>query len=337
MKGTAMILPAPIICQDTCCRDTRPDRPGAVSSCRSNSPLLLALMLLFSCFSTRLPETVAGTSVPTPVETATHDTTIVTLAPNLTEIVFLLEQGHRIKGVSNFDTWPEPVRTLPKLGGYFNPDIEGLLRLKPDLIFLLQGRSDLKSRLETFGFSVWEFRCETLQDIRSAIIGIGRILGVEKTAEARVVSMDADLAAVRLKMEKPPRVMVCVGMTEGLLQNLYVAGGKSFHHDIIDAIGAANVFAGSSQAYFAVNRESVIAAQPDIILDLIPGESLNETRRRERLSTWDGLGSVPAVRHHRIIFLNDDYISIPGPRVTRIAELFSRHIQSVWNPDHDTP
>jgi iron complex transport system substrate-binding protein len=332
-----MTLPAPITRQDTYCGHTHPVPPEIASMFRRNPPLVLALMLFLFCFSARCPETRAGAPVPQPDETQSHNTTIVTLAPNLTEIVYLLEQGHRIKGVSSFDTWPEPVRALPKIGGYFNPDIEGLLRLKPDMIFLLQGRSDLKSRLETFGFSVWEFRCDSLEDIRAAIIRIGRILGVDAKAEARVASLDADLAAVRLKTDKPPRVMICVGMTGGLLQNLYVAGGKSFHHDIIDAIGAVNVFAGSSQAYFAVNRESVIAAQPDIILDLIPGDPLDEKSRKERLSAWEGLGSVPAVRHHRIILLNDDYISIPGPRVTRIAHLFSRRIQSVWNPDHDTP
>ncbi|MGB3977291.1 MAG: helical backbone metal receptor [bacterium] len=263
--------------------------------------------------------------------------TIVTLAPNLTEIIFSLGQGRRIIGVTSFDAWPESVHKLTKLGGYFNPDIEALLRLKPDMIFMLQGRSDLKTRLQKFGFSVWDFRCETLADIRSTIQQIGNILNLDDKAKEQIERLDVGLQAARLTFEPVPKVMIAIGMTDGVLQNLYVAGGASFHDDVLEAIGVRNVFSNVNQAYFAVGRESILAAQPDIIIDLIPGEPLTEKRRTERAATWSSLGNIPAVRYQRIIMLNDDYITIPGPRVIQIARLFSEHITSLWKPDHDKP
>ncbi len=261
--------------------------------------------------------------------------TLVTLAPNLTEIVFSLNQGHRIIGVSNFDSWPESVESLPKMGGYFNPDIEGLIRLKPDMVFLLRGRSELNQRLEKLGFEVKDFPADTLDDILTTIRQIGHILGAEAEADDLIRTINRRLETLQRSYKTPPKVMICVGMTPGVLQNIYVSGGASFHHDILQALGIENVFAGQSRAYFPVNRESIIAAQPDIIIDLMPGEPLDEQTRKQRLATWKGLSAVPAVQNHRIIILNDDFISIPGPRITEFAALLAEHINAIWDTTND--
>lgn len=333
-----MIEPIPLsqnshYCKRTCL--------SPISGYKSISPILRAsilLILTFLLFSIE-PTAIHGGDTPLPSETQAEpkETTIVTLAPNLTEIVFSLGQGHRIIGVTSFDAWPDSVNKLTKLGGYFNPDIEALLRLRPDMIFMLQGRSDLKTRLQKFGFSIWDFRCETIADIRSTIQQIGNILNLDDKAKEQIEGLDTNLQAARLTFEPVPKVMIAIGMTDGVLQNLYVAGGASFHNDIMEAIGVSNVFSNVNQAYFTVGRESILATQPDIIIDLIPGEPLTEKRRIERIATWSGLGSIPAVRHQRIIILNDDYITIPGPRVTQIAHLFSEHMASLWKSDHDKP
>jgi iron complex transport system substrate-binding protein len=261
--------------------------------------------------------------------------TLVTLAPNLTEIVFALNQGHRIIGVSNFDSWPESVKSLPKMGGYFNPDIEGLIRLKPDMVFLFRGRNELNQRLEKLGFEVKDFPADTLDDILTTIRQIGHILGAEAEANDLIRTISQRLETLHRSYKTPPKVMICVGMTPGVLQNIYVSGGASFHHDILQALGIENVFSGQSRAYFPVNRESIIAAQPDIIIDLMPGEPLDEQTRKQRLATWKGLSAVPAVQNDRIIILNDDCISIPGPRITEFAAFLAEHIHAIWDTTND--
>ncbi|MBN1297073.1 ABC transporter substrate-binding protein [bacterium] len=255
-----------------------------------------------------------------------HPVRVISMAPNLTEIVCALDQIDRLAGVSTFDTWPAAVRKLPKIGGYFNPDMETLIRLQPDLVLLVEGRNRIEDKLNDLGIRHEMFRSESLADFYSAVTRIGDILGVPESAAALTVSVETSLRASKLPEGYHPKVMICIGMTPGTLQSLFVAGNGSFHSDILKAIGCRPVFDEMNRAYFPVSKEAIIAAAPDIILDLAPGIDPESIAARQRIDTWKLLSGIPAVDEGKVILLTHDYLSIPGPRIGTVAYIFASEI-----------
>ncbi|HPQ41299.1 MAG TPA: helical backbone metal receptor, partial [bacterium] len=251
---------------------------------------------------------------------------IVSMAPNLTEIVWALGAGDRIVGVSDFDRWPPEVQQLPRVGGYFNPDQEAIIRLEPDCVLMLAARSDIGRKIESLGIPVRSYSCESLADVYTVISELGDFLGEETRANHLIASMRADLSKLHSTHTSPPPVLICIGMTTGTLQNLYVAGGGSYLSDVLEILGYRNVFRDVEQAYFPVSKETLIAARPEVILDIVAGQELTEDRIRDHRETWRLLPSLPAVRTDTIIILNQDFLLIPGPRIVETARVFAREI-----------
>lgn len=252
---------------------------------------------------------------------------VVTLAPNLTEIVYALGQGHHLKGVSSFDTYPEAVLKLPKVGGYFNPDLETILTLEPGLILMLKGRSTHAEQLTITGADIHAFTCENIEEIQTTISAIGELLNCPENAQALCIEMTRGLTELPLPGTTGHSIMVCVGMTPGSLQNCYVAGGLSMHHDILEAMGCKNAFGTTMKSYFPVNKEAIIIARPTIILDLIPGQKLTDGLKKNRLATWGLLPGVPAVKSGNICILNESTLNIPGPRINQAAQVIRSAIE----------
>lgn len=265
----------------------------------------------------------------TPVTRPDAPHRIITMAPNLTEIVFALGEGDRIVGVSDFDHWPADVVDLPRVGGYLNPDQETVIRLQPDRIFMLAGKSSTGRKFETIGIPVDSFDGESLSDIYSAVTRIGTILGVPSRAQHVITGIQSELAALDPDLRGTPSVLVCIGMTPGTLQNLYVAGARSFHNDILESINCRNVFGNVNAAYFPVSKESLVAAEPDIIVDIVSGQALSDSLIQSHRETWRLLPSLPAVKNNAVIIINQDFLLIPGPRVVDTAKVFAHEIAAV--------
>ncbi|MCD4654379.1 helical backbone metal receptor [bacterium] len=280
-------------------------------------------MLIVLCLCSRV------VSLDTSVAETDQLERIISMAPNLTEIVFALGQGNKIIGVTDFDHWPAAVNSLVRVGGYYNPNKEVIIQLKPDAVFMLRGRSALDKNLIKLGIKTRQFTCENINDIKNTIIEIGKILEVEVQAIKLRDNIEIEMRNIKIKKADDISVMICVGMTPGTLQNLFVAGNKSMHHDLLEFIGCKNTFAHISKSYFPVNKEALLAARPDIIIDLIPGQRLDKRSRRERLETWGLLSGVPAVKTGKIIILNEDFCNIPGPRIIQTGRLISDNIRQL--------
>ena len=244
---------------------------------------------------------------------------IVTMAPNLTEVVFALGQGERVVGVSDFDKWPSAVADIPRVGGYYNPNLEAVIKLNPDVVFMIQGREQIDEKLQKLGIKVHVFACDNLASLHQTIGAMGEILGVEAKANELMETIRNGLDQVHVKGAERFSVMICVGMTPGSLQGVYVAGANSIHQDLLNSIGAKNVFNDVTKDYFAVNKESIMARRPDIIIDLIPGQDVPQDHYNQRMATWQLLPGIPAVKAKRIAILNEDYLNIPGPRIVEAA------------------
>ena len=61
---------------------------------------------------------------------------VVSMLPSLTESVCALGKCSVLVGVDRFSNWPKSVDGLPRLGGIADANIEGIVRLKPDLVLV---------------------------------------------------------------------------------------------------------------------------------------------------------------------------------------------------------
>ncbi|MEE9217987.1 MAG: helical backbone metal receptor [Acidobacteriota bacterium] len=253
---------------------------------------------------------------------------VITMAPNLTEIVFALGAGGRLVAVSEYSDFPEAARELPRLGGFINPDIEGVLAYRPDLVILRDYSTRLESKLGAFGVPVLRVRDEAIADVLEAIRTIGAVLSLEARAEAMVASIEAELETYRRRAEPShrPRVLLVAGRSPGTLQDLFAPGGGTFLDELIRLAGGANLFGDSAIPYPKVSKEEIIARDPEVILESV--RASNHPGSDPDLSVWRMLGPVTAVRQGRIHLLRGDHLLIPGPRLLHTLRDLERAIHA---------
>ena len=269
-------------------------REFIVSIRRSRGCLwLLALMLLVSTTSARA-----------------EARRIVSLNPSLTSILVALGAGDRLVGVDDYSARQiVEVETLPRVGGLFNPSLEAVLALQPDLVVLVPSAEQrgFQSRLAELGIHVESFQNIRFKEVLENIDRLGALTGRKKEAKERIAEIERVSEAGRLltAQRKPQSVLVVLQRDP-----LYVVGRGSFMEEMLSGVGLRNAASSFDEAYPRVGREWVVESAPDILIDLSP-EPGNPT------DFWSHWPSIPAVKRGRVIGLDASLISMPGPYLDR--------------------
>lgn len=247
---------------------------------------------------------------------------IVCMSPATAEIAFALGAGERVVGVSQYTQHPPEALKKPTCGGFFNPNYELILALRPDLV-LTQGRA---AELERFarenGLAFVAVELTDLASIFAGIERIGALLELEDEAAALKARLRARLAAVRARVagREPVAALLVSGREPGSLSGIHAVGPDTFLHDLIVVAGGRNVFADLGRPYGVVNKEAIIERAPQVIVELHgEGGDARELGARVR-ALWRGLGPLPAVRAGRVHAVEATYAMVPGPRVVQLAE-----------------
>ena len=251
---------------------------------------------------------------------------IITIAPNSAEIICALGACDRIVGVSKFCVHPPELKERPRVGGLFDPDLEKIITLRPDLV-VLRGQSESVEQLcDELGVPVYRDRTEKLDDVATCIRDLGRRLGYVRKAEALVKEFHARLDAIRQRVkDKPrPRVLLTVSRQPDRLANILTTGRGTFLDEMLDVAGGVNVFGHLDMAYPQVSGEGIITHRPDVIIELMPEVRMTAALKDQMLEQWKQLGSIPAVSNERIHFLTEDHCLIPSLRYGEIINKVSR-------------
>ncbi len=256
---------------------------------------------------------------------------IVTMAPSIVELLFAIGAGERLVGVGDWCFEPPEAKRLPRVGGEYNPALERMLALQPDLL-IVQGKAE---KIETFcrhnAIRILHLNTDTLATLRSGLHELGRAVGLEAEADRLAARIQAELAAVASRVAGRPRpsVFLCMNHSPGSLRGLSTAHGGSLLSELLDVAGGENVLGDIALAYPPVSKEQLLQREPEVILDLHPGEELSAQARRQLLADWQAAASLPAVRTGRIYVLTDDSLLVPGPRVPLVA----RRLAEVLHPE----
>lgn len=247
---------------------------------------------------------------------------IVSIVPAVTEMLFAIGAGPRVVAVSSFDHWPPEVKDLTKVGGLLDPDVERIIGLRPDLLVMDASQAEVIAKAKAAGIRVFPYTLGGLDNLTRTMRELGRIVGMEREAEAAAATADRRLDAIRHRVAKLPKrkTLLVFGREQGALRAIDVSGGAGFLHDIVQLAGGENVFGGEKREWVRVSVETIIAAAPEVVIELHYGYYLKPARIRTEMAVWDTLQAVPAVRSHRVYLLEGDKFVVPGPRVVEAAE-----------------
>jgi iron complex transport system substrate-binding protein len=251
-------------------------------------------------------------------------TRIVSTLPSATETLFALGVGDRVVGVSQYCHFPPDVLSLPKVGTYTKPDAEKIVLLRPDLVVISTTGAGLADRLSGLSIRTVAIRVGSLPEVFSMIHDIGAAAGVLGKAEHLNDQIRSRLENLRVQgADRPkPSVLMIVGRTPGLLNNLTAAGASTYLSELLQIAGGANALAASAISYPRISLETIVRLNPDVILDMsIMGEAMGPPGREERLrETWLSHRELTAVTKGNVFGLASETLVTPGPRVAEAVE-----------------
>jgi len=236
---------------------------------------------------------------------------IISLVPAATEMLFAIGAGPRVVAVSSYDHEPPEVDRLPRVGALLDPDLERILGLRPDLVVVYGTQHDLQQQLTRAAIPAFAYKHGGLAEVTSTIRALGARTAAAARANDVAAAIERDLADIRTRVtgRRHPRTLLVFGREPGTLRNLYASGGVGFLHDMLEVAGAVNVFAGEKRESVQASSETLLAAAPEVIIELHYADGAVD------LSGWRALPALPAVRANRIVVLTGTDLVTAGPRV----------------------
>ncbi len=253
---------------------------------------------------------------------------VVSLVPSVTEMLFAVGAGPQVVGVSSFDKVPAEVASRPRVGALLDPDVERILSLKPDLVVTYGSQETLHEQLARAGIAAFVYRHGDIGATLETFEAIGVQTGHAEAGRQAAQLLRARLISVRSRVEGQPRpkVLLVFGREPGTIRHVWASGGAGFLHELLDVVGADNVFADVDRENVQATTELLLTRAPDVIVELRA-----EARPPESPSPWLALPGIPAVKSGRILTFDGDHFVQPGPRLAEAAEALARALHpSAW-------
>lgn len=271
---------------------------------------LLSLVLLAPSLATLASCSRKG-SDPKPLD-ASAPARVISLSPSTTEALFSIGAGPLVVGRSRFCDTPVEARTLPVVGGYSDPNFEVIFALSPSLVVGARGPAGpgLETRLREHGIRTYFPETESVAQIESMLLELGRAVGREDASKALVARSRARIERISTAVagQRKPRVLLLFDV-----EPIVAAGPRSFPDDVLARAGAVNVVSEGG-AYPVLGIERVLVLDPDVVLDTTAAASHSASSSRIRKDTpaWEKLR---AVREGRVFAVTDESVLRPGPRI----------------------
>jgi iron complex transport system substrate-binding protein len=244
---------------------------------------------------------------------------VVSMNPSLTAMLLALDARELLVGVDDYSEGSQPgLAGLPRLGGLSNPNLEGVVALRPDLVALVPSfeQRDFRARLRELGVRVLELDPKSFDEVLGAIVALGDAVGRRAQADARVAAIRRARADVAAAVAGLPRRRVVLVLQR---EPLFVVGRGSFIDEMLGAAGASNLGAEVAERYPRVSLEWLVAAAPEVLLDA----SDDPTPAAEYWGRWP---SLPAVGAGRVVALGPGLATLPGPWLDEALWVLARAV-----------
>jgi iron complex transport system substrate-binding protein len=252
---------------------------------------------------------------------------VVALAPSVTEIIFGLNQQHRLVGVTRFSDYPPEARNLPKVGSYVYLDIERIAALRPDLCIGIKDGNPIAvvEQLEALDIPVFAVDPIDLATVMQSVLAIGELMSAQTESRRIVADMKTRIDQVAARtggLTNKPRVFFQIGVSP-----IVSVGSNTFIDGLIALAGGTNVAAGAAP-YPRFSIEQVIALAPEVIIISSMDRTAIFEQVREQWRQWP---SIPAVRNNSVFIAPTNVFDRPTPRLVDGLELLARFIHPHLN------
>lgn len=269
-----------------------------------------------ACLAVLIPITLSGlfacSEAPEPRSEANTYTRLVTLAPNLTELVYAAGAGDTLVGVSAYSDYPPPALDLPIIGDAFVVDQEQLAVLGPDLLLVWQSGTPahVVDELRRVGYNVEIIRTRSLGDVASALRRIGELTGHDDSAMQVATLFEENLQSIREKFADLDDVRVFYQVSR---RPLFTVNGEHYVSELIDLCGGSNVFADLNDLAPTVDVEAVVERNPELML-------ASSDAGEDAFAEWRRWPHIAANRYQNRFLMPADSIGRATPRLAVAGE-----------------
>lgn len=241
---------------------------------------------------------------------------IISLKPNITEIIYALQAEDKLVGVTTYCNRPLEAKQLPQVADYLAPSVEKVVALQPDLLLTSEenGQAAPVLRLQELGYKVDYFQFDTIAQTLHSIEAIGHDLQQEQLATQLTKQIEKKL--IHLQSNSPrhkPQVLLLLGT-----QPLVAAGKNTLLSELLEVAGGENVLQNNHAPWPRLNEEELLKLQPEIIFSLEMGQVDNG-------KLWKKFPQIPAVQNHAVYLLNSDDFRA-GPNLANAAAALQKFI-----------
>lgn len=231
---------------------------------------------------------------------------VVSLSPAITEILYFIGAEDNVIGVSSYCDYPPGALEKKQMGGFEDPNLELVVESEPDMVFVAAGvQAEFIKTLEDLGISVFALDAETVEEVIENIKLAGKIMGVEEKATHKAGELRERVDKVTAKVKDEERPVVFFEIWDDPLMS---AGAGSFVNDLIELAGGTNLYGDADHRYPTVSFERLVEKDPEIYIAI-------DHKRQDDIETRTGFDSLQAVKEDRVYTIEDDLVTLPGPRV----------------------
>jgi iron complex transport system substrate-binding protein len=232
---------------------------------------------------------------------------VISLAPSNTEILFAIEAGDKVIGVSGSCDYPEQALSVEKVADFQNLNIEGIVALDPDVIFAVDGwNSDDVEELRNLGLTIVTIKSQSIDEVIASIRLVGKV--VNKSQKADVIAKEMENKKQEI-VDKVKTIEEKVTVFyEVWYEPLMTVGGDEFIHELITLAGGINI-AQDTKGFPMYDMEKLIEEDP--VVYLIP-EFNNTMSPVEQRPGFEGL---QAIKNNKVYLTDNNLVSRPGPRI----------------------
>lgn len=249
------------------------------------------------------------------VEIAAEPQRVISLGPNLTELMYALEADDRLVGRTDYCDYPEDALAIDSVGTLMEPNLELITELAPDLVIASTHVSEeIMDKLDELKIPVvMLYDEEHLSGLSQIILDLGHILNVNTEAKLLEHNCSSRIQRAARQVERldAPTIYYVVGFGE---YGEFTAGGNTFLSDILETAGAKNV--AEDLEGWNYSLEELIEADPDIIL--LPAWAADSFGQEAPYS------ELSAVKNANLIVVDDNIFSRQGPRNADAVELVTK-------------
>jgi iron complex transport system substrate-binding protein len=240
---------------------------------------------------------------------------IISLAPNLTEFIYELGLQDKLIGNTLYCNYPDEAGSITKVGDLLTIDLEKIVTLKPDMIFItVEGNTrDNYNKLKELGYRIFVSNPRDFEGIKKTTRDLANIFGLEKFAGEKIDSWQKRIDEVHRKSQGNPKQNAMFLVS---LNPIVLAAKSTFVNEFLRLCNLNNITGDVEINYPFFNREDVLERNPEIIIHT--QENLNS--KNDLLNSYPEWRSLEALKNDKVYYVDPDLFHRPGPRFTEAAE-----------------